>query len=148
MRLAVVVVMLLKYKLLTHPVIPDDFAVSISTISTSILAGQMFNLTCTVTTVDGLQNVPTVEWLDAGGRQVTTGGDVAVGSAGPLGTTTTLALRCRPLRVSHRGKVTCSATLTSPAPPQYLTKSAEWDLIVDSECSYTQTTCCVHALCI
>ena len=148
MRLAVVVVMLLKYKLLTHPVIPDDFAVSISTISMSTLAGQMFNLTCTVTTVDGLQNVPTVEWLDAGGRQVTTGGDVAVGSAVTLGTTTTLALRFSPLRVSHGGEFTCRAALTSPAPPQYLTKSAEWDLIVDSECSYTQTLCCVHAHCI
>ena len=76
----------------TNTVVPDDFTVSISTSSTSILAGQMFNLTCTVRTVDGLQNVPTVEWLDETGTRVTTGGDITVGSAMTSGTMTTLAL--------------------------------------------------------
>ena len=127
--------MVLNVALLVHPVVPDDFAVSISTSSMPVLAGQMFNLTCTVTTVDGLQNVPTAEWLDASGHEVTTGGDIIVDSAVTLGTTTTLALRFSPLRVSHGGEFTCRAALTSPAPPLHLTKSAEWDVIVDSEYS-------------
>ena len=120
----------------TNAVVPDDFTVSISTSSTSILAGQMFNLTCTVRTVDGLQNVPTVEWLDETSTRVTTGGDITVGSAMTSGTMTTLALVFSPLRVSHGGEFTCRANLTSPAPPQQLTKSAEWDLIVGSKYTY------------
>ena len=97
----------------------------------------MFNMTCTVRTVEGLQNVPTVEWLGEAGNRVTTGGDITVGSAMTSGTMTTLALVFSPLRVSHGGEFTCRANITSPAPPQQLTKSAEWDLIVDSE--YLQT---------
>ena len=121
----------------TNAVVPDDFTVSISTSSASILAGQMFNLTCTVRTVDGLQNLPTVEWLDETGTRVTTRGDITVGSAMTSGTMTTLALVFSPLRVSHGGEFTCRANLTSPAPPQQLTKAAEWDLIVGSEYTYT-----------
>ena len=97
----------------------------------------MFNLTCTVRTVEGLQNVPTVEWLDETGTRVTTGGDTIVGSAMISGAMTTLALVFSPLRISHGGEFTCRANITSPAPPLELTKSAEWDLIVDSE--YLQT---------
>ena len=121
----------------TNAVVPDDFTVSISTSSASILAGQMFNLTCTVRTVDGLQNVPTVEWLDETGTRVTTGGDITVGSAMTSGTMTKLTLTFSPIVVSHGGEFTCRANITSPAPPLELTKSAEWDLIVDSE--YLQT---------
>ena len=122
-------------------VVPDDFTVSISASNTSILAGQMFNLTCTVRTVEGLQNVPTVEWLDETGNQVTTGRDVTVGSATISGTMTTLALEFSPLRLSHGEEFTCRANLTSHAPPQQLTKAAEWDLIVGSE--YLET-CCIY----
>ena len=120
----------------TNTVVPDDFTVSIRTSSESILAGQMFNLTCTVRTVEGLQNVPTVEWLDETGTRVTTGGDTIVGSAMISGAMTTLALVFSPLRISHGGEFTCRANITSPAPPLQLTKSAEWDLIVDSEYTY------------
>ena len=120
----------------TNTVVPDDFTVSIRTSSASILAGQMFNLTCTVRTVEGLQNVPTVEWLDETGTRVTTGGDTIVGSAMISGAMTTLALVFSPLRISHGGEFTCRANITSPAPPLQLTKSAEWDLIVDSEYTY------------
>ena len=101
----------------------------------------MFNLTCTVRTVEGLQNVPTVEWLDETGNQVTTGRDVTVGSATISGTMTTLALEFSPLRLSHGEEFTCRANLTSHAPPQQLTKAAEWDLIVGSE--YLET-CCIY----
>ena len=101
-----------------------------------VQAGQMFNLTCTVRTVEGLQNVPTVEWLDETGTRVTTGGDTIVGSAMISGAMTTLALVFSPLRISHGGEFTCRANITSPAPPLQLTKSAEWDLIVDSEYTY------------
>ena len=127
----------------TNTVVPDDFTVSISTSSASILAGQMFNLTCTVRTVEGLQNVPTVEWLDETGTRVTTGGDTIVGSAITSGFMTTLALVFSPLRVSHGGEFTCRANITSPAPPLQLTKSAEWDLIVDSEYLQTCHTCVI-----
>ena len=122
-------------------VVPDDFTISISVSNTSILAGQIFNLTCTVRTVEGLQNVPTVEWLDETGNQVTTGRDVTVGSATISGTMTTLALEFSPLRLSHGEEFTCRANLTSHAPPQQLTKAAEWDLIVGSE--YLET-CCIY----
>ena len=127
----------------TNTVVPDDFTVSISTSSASILAGQMFNLTCTVRTVEGLQNVPTVEWLDETGTRVTTGGDTIVGSAITSGFMTTLALVFSPLRISHGGEFTCRANITSPAPPLQLTKSAEWDLIVDSEYLQTCHTCVI-----
>ena len=126
------------FLLVTNAVVPDDFTVSISTSNASILAGQMFNMTCTVRTVEGLQNVPTVEWLDEAGNRVTTGRDITVGSAMTSGTMTTLALVFSPLRVSHGGEFTCRASITSPAPPQQLTKSAEWDLIVDSKYLQTQ----------
>ena len=128
----------------TNTVVPDDFTVSISTSSASILAGQMFNLTCTVRTVEGLQNVPTVEWLDETGTRVTTGGDTIVGSAMTSGSMTTLALVFSPLRISHGGEFTCRANITSPAPPLQLTKSAEWDLIVDSEYLQTCHTCVIY----
>ena len=117
-------------------VVPDDFTVSVSPSNASILAGQMFNLTCTVRTVEGLQNMPTVEWLDETSTRVTTEGDITVGSPMTSGTTTTLALVFSPLRVSHGGEFTCRANLTSPAPPQQLTKAAEWDLIVGSKYTY------------
>ena len=94
-------------------------------------------MTCTVRTVEGLQNLPTVEWLDETGNRVTTGGDITVGTTMTSGTMTKLSLVFSPLQVSHRGEFTCQASITSPAPPQQLTKSAEWDLIVDSE--YLQT---------
>ena len=82
------------FLLLTNAV---DFTISTSTSNASILAGQMFNMTCTVRTVDGLQNVPIVEWLDETGNRVTTGGDITVGSAMTSGTMTTLALVFSPL---------------------------------------------------
>jgi len=94
-------------------------------------------MACTVRTVEGLQNVPTVEWLDETGTRVTTEGDITVGSAMTSGTTITLALTFSPIVVSHGGEFTCRANITSPAPPLELTKSTEWDLIVDSE--YLQT---------
>ena len=94
-------------------------------------------MTCTVRTIEGLQTVPTVEWLDESGNQVTTRGDNTVGSAMTSGTMSTLALVFSLLRVSHGGEFTCRANLTTHAPPQQLTKSAEWSLIVDSE--YLQT---------
>ena len=106
----------------------------------------MFNLTCTVRTVEGLQNVPTVEWLDETGTRVTTGGDITVGSAMTSGTMTKLTLTFSPIVVSHGGEFTCRANITSPAPPLQLTKSAEWDLIVDSEYLQTCHTCGVISI--
>ena len=93
------------------------FTVSISTSSTSILAGQMFNMACTVRTVEGLQNVPTVEWLDETGTRVTTEGDITVGSAMTSGTTITLALTFSPIVVFPWRRVHMQSKHYQPCPP-------------------------------
>ena len=113
-------------------VVPDAFAVGISTESARPHAGQQFTVTCTVMTAAGFQQPPEVEWLDTSRQHITTGGDITVSDPVHDGTTTTTTLQFSPLRLSHGGEVTCRANVTSPAPPYHLIKTAEWDLIVAS----------------
>ncbi len=117
----------------SHPVIPADIDVTITTESATSHGGQEFILTCTVTTVEGLLYQPEVEWLNSARRPIGTEGDITVGNPVISGLTTTITLQFSPLRLSHDGDITCRANITSLAPPYNLSREAEREIIVGGE---------------
>ena len=116
-----------------YAVTPDDFTVSIMADDVASIAGQIYSLTCVVTTADGLLHSPSLEWLDSSGHRVTTVENIIITAPVTSGLMTNFTLQFSPLRLSHDGEFTCRTIITTPALPGRLMKSAEWDIIVDSK---------------
>ena len=84
----------------------------------------VYNLTCTVSKVDGLINSPTAAWTSgSGGMAVSNGNSITVSTYSD-GTTTTSTLTFDPLRTSHNGAYMCIGSLNTPALQMPLTTSA------------------------
>ena len=87
-------------------------------------AGMVYNLTCTVSKVDGLINSPTATWTTgSGGVAVSNGNGVTVSTYSD-GATATSTLTFDPLRTSHNGAYMCIGSLNSPALQMPLVTSA------------------------
>ena len=80
-------------------------------IASSTTVGELLNLTCRVTVVEGLTVQPDVEWVDSGGSVVTSVNDVTVGSVMRSSNVSTLGLEFSSLHTSHGGQYTCRATI-------------------------------------
>ena len=73
-----------------------------------------------------------IEWRDASGVAVTSGGDITIGDVMVIASNNvSLVLHFNPLRLTHGETFSCQARITTTAPPFQLTKTAEWDLFVD-----------------
>ena len=108
---------------LSIPVPSDSLRASMNRSGTA-RAGMVYNLTCTVSKVDGLINFPTATWTTgSGGATVSNGNDVTV-YAFSDDTTATSTLTFDPLRTSHNGVYTCIGSLISSALQMPLTTSA------------------------
>ena len=106
--------------LLSIAVPSGSLTVSVSRSGTA-RAGMVFNLTCTVSKVDGLINSPTATWTTgSGGVAVSNGNGISVSN----GLTATSTLTFDPLRTSHNGAYMCIGSLNSPALQMPLTTSA------------------------
>ena len=71
--------------------------------------GEEYNLTCRVNLSAG---TPSIQWQYHNGNEVTTGGDITVGSLETAGTTvTTLILTFNPLQTSHGGEYICRSVV-------------------------------------
>ena len=102
----------------------------------SSVAGDEYTLTCTVTElIDGLTNMPTLEWLDSVNNPVS-GGGITVGDMNSNDTSATLTLTFNPLRTSHGGEYTCRATLVSPPVVGGIVDSAMATVTVQSESAH------------
>ena len=71
-------------------------------------AGEEYNLTCSIIVSAG---PPSLQWQYRNGSNVTTGGDITVGSQETSGTTTTLTLIFNPLLTSRGGEYTCQSVV-------------------------------------
>jgi len=110
---------------------PDEVMVS-TTVEGAPIAGQNYSLTCTLQLPEGISTPALLQWLDSNGP-ITNGSGTTVGEPRLAGTTTDITLEFSPLRVSHNGHFTCKATITSPALPYRIVKSAELDVFVQGE---------------
>ena len=111
----------------------QDLSVTVIPSSPIPTAGQPFTLTCTVSKAAGLQNTPSVEWLDANGivlvSSPSTGvnvGDIVVVS----GNIVNRAIRFDNLEMSYSEAFTCRGSISSTAPPYLLTKISYWEIVV------------------
>ena len=75
------------------------------------IAGQSYNLTCTVT-LENVIGAPTVGWLDPTNNPLDNNSDTTVGETVPVNCFTyTTTLHFTTLRTSHGGQYSCQATL-------------------------------------
>ena len=75
------------------------------------IAGQSYNLTCTIT-LENATGTPTVEWLDPTYRPLPNSSDITVGTTVTVHCSTyTTILHFTTLRTSHSGQYSCQATL-------------------------------------
>ena len=102
--------------------LPPPTVVVIASSSGSIV-GQDLNLTCTVTTVDGLVLPPLVEVLDPSGNTLMTGGNVLLGSPVTEGVVTTLEVGLLSLGIADGGRYMCRATISAPGVGDVLSES-------------------------
>ena len=109
-------------------------AITVSVISEgSDTAGNSYVLTCTVMEeVEGLSNMPSLQWLDPSDQVVANGEGVTVGQIQQTDITGMLILTFDPVRTSHGGEYTCQGTLKSPPGP--LMNTSEQIVTVQSKC--------------
>ena len=109
-------------------------AITVSVISEgSDTAGESYVLTCTVMEeVEGLTNIPSLQWLDPSDQVVVDGEGVTVGQIQRTDTTAMLVLTFDPVRTSHGVEYTCQGTLESPPGP--LMNTSEQTVTVQSKC--------------
>ena len=75
------------------------------------IAGQSYNLTCTVT-LKNTTRTPTVEWLDPNNNPLRSNSDITVGDIVTVNCSTYItALQFTILHTSHSGQYSCQATL-------------------------------------
>ena len=75
------------------------------------IAGQSYNLTCTVT-LENLAGIPTAEWLDPNNNPLDNNSDLTVEDTVTVNCSTyTTTLQFTTLRTSHGGQYSCQATL-------------------------------------
>lgn len=110
---------------------PDEVVVS-TTVEGTPVAGQNYSLTCTLELPEGINTPAVLQWLDSNGP-VSNGSGTTVGEPQLAGTTAVITVEFSPLRTSHSGHFTCRATVTSPALPYRIVKSAELDVFVQGE---------------
>ena len=93
-------------------------------------AGRPLNITCTLESsyLVGLQNVPTLKWLDPSGTLVTNMTDITVEQRPHQNPS--LVLHIDPLRTSHAGVYMCLAELESPAVVETIMESVEAYILV------------------
>ena len=96
-------------------------------------AGESYVLTCTVMEeIEGLTNMPSLQWLDPSDQAVANGEGITVGQIQITDTTAILVLTFDPVRTSHGGEYTCQGTLESPPGP--LMNTSEQTVTVQSKC--------------
>ncbi len=104
------------YRFETSPFIPIALSVSL-TASGSTVAGEMYNLTCTIIeleNINGGAQVLVLEWVGPNGDTITTeSNDVSPGSTTTTGDTTVSTLTFDPLKISQVGLYACRAVITS-----------------------------------
>ena len=85
--------------------------ISISHDGGPFIAGQSYNLTCTVT-LENATGVPTVEWLDPNNNPLSSGSNITVGKTVAVNCSTYITtLYFSSLYTSHGGQYSCQATL-------------------------------------
>ena len=85
-------------------------AISISDDGGPFVAGQSYNLTCTVT-LENVAGAPTVEWLDPNSNPLPNSSDITVESLPVNKSAYTTTLHFTTLRTSHGGQYSCQVTL-------------------------------------
>ena len=86
--------------------------ISVSNDGGSFIAGQSYNLTCTVT-LENTADTPTVEWLGPNSNPLSNSSDITVERLRVNNFTYTTTLHFTTLRTSHGGQYSCQVTLGS-----------------------------------
>ena len=93
--------------------------------------------------IDGMNLVPSVEWVGPDGVVVVSEGNRTVGQVETQGTTSTLTLSFNPVLSSHGGRYTCRAAISVPwmatQPPQH-SASVDMPVTCKSLCPSSSTT--------
>ena len=108
--------------LFSYPAEQYDISISATGVPT---AGEEYTLTCSVNVSAG---TPSIQWQYSNGSNVTTGGDITVGSQETSGTVTTLTLTFNPLLTSHGGEYICRSVVQ-----ETVERTAMVDVTVQSE---------------
>ncbi len=96
------------------------------------IAGNMYDIVCSATILQGILSTPIFTWVDSDGNRVVNGDGTTVG----LPTASSLPLEFSILRSSHSGRYTCSVTLFSLALQVPITNTASISLNVQRKHSY------------
>ena len=75
----------------------------------------MFTLTCSVTTVSGLQADVDITWSGPNGELIASEGRISVDTQVTAGDATNLTLHFDPLKSADEGAYSCAATATLPS---------------------------------
>ena len=89
-------------------------SVEITASSNETRVGQSLNITCSVTTVNGLSSPPQVEFIGPSGDPIMMGDDPQISSSATSGTVTTVQVEFPSLTTSDGGRYTCRARLSAP----------------------------------
>ena len=82
--------------------------------SNESIVGQSLNITCSVTTVNGLASPPQVEFIGPSGDPITMGEVPQISSSTTSGTVTTVQVEFPSLTTSDGGRYICRARLSAP----------------------------------
>jgi len=87
-------------------------AVSVN-VSGNATVGELFTLTCSVTQVENITGLATIQWMGPDGNPVVDKGPIIVGTAEKKERVVTSSLKFNPLFTSHGGEYTCQGSLVS-----------------------------------
>ena len=110
---------------------PNPPIVTIGASGTSI-AGETYNLTCTVSLEQVLRQSPVIEWIGPDGRVIENGTlvDVSLSSSSP---STIMSLLFSPLHTSHEGRYWCRATVIDTDAKIEITNNSSTNVTVQSK---------------
>lgn len=110
-----------------------DLLVSVESIGIPI-AGNLLTLTCSVTLLQALINMPSIQWVGPDGTEIGNGTIVAVSDPSFLDSSSlVVSVTYSPLRTSHGGQYRCVANVAIPEAGVFITNSSAVDVIVQSE---------------
>ena len=110
-----------------------DPVVSVESIGTPT-AGNILTLTCTVTLLQPLINMPSIRWEGPDGSEIWNGTDVTVSDPSFLNSSSVVVfVTYSPLHTSHGGQYRCFANVAISVAGVFISSSSALDVMVQSE---------------
>lgn len=111
--------------------VPIEEVIISTTTEGDAITGQQYTIVCTVSFPIGMTSSIVMRWYGSDGL-ISNGEGITIGETITSIANITSSLEFSPIRIAHGGHFSCRASINSNAPPYNITKSSEFDILVDS----------------